>query len=119
MVSLVARGNIATDYFGGRNQNAERDSRAGKIGDGRRGGDGVIQEPPAVTSAQIGVGDVLLDHALGVEEGAVDGDGVEHHFQVFFAFVVEEWKDDVFEFVVERFSFARVVGGSVRAAMQF
>ncbi len=39
--------------------------------------------------AQVSVGNILLNHALGVEERAVDGDGVLHHFQpAMAAFVV-------------------------------
>ena len=61
-------------------------------------------------STQIRVCDVLLDHALGVEERAVDGDGVEHNFKKFGAVVVVERQNDVFEFVIERFGFAGVIG---------
>jgi len=50
------------------------------------------------------------DHALGVKERAVDGDGVEHDFQKFGAVVVVERQNDVFEFVIERFGFAGVIG---------
>ena len=65
---------------------------------------------PRRASTEIGVRDVLLDHALGVKERAVDGDGVEHDFQKLGAVVVIERQNNVFEFVIERFGFAGVIG---------
>src|SRR6476646_10684005 len=74
---------------------------------------------PGNCLTQIRVGDVLLDHALGVKERAVDGDGVEHNFEKFGTVVVIERENDVFEFVIERFGFTGIVGRNVGAAMQF
>jgi len=44
---------------------------------------GVIWQAPSAASAQIRVRDVLLNHALRIEERSVDGDGVLHHLQNF------------------------------------
>src|SRR5229473_8538625 len=70
------------------------------------------QAHPA-SSTQIRVGDVLLHHALRVEERAVDGDGVLHDFQEFSAIVVVHGKNHTFELVIKRFGFSRVVGRRV------
>jgi hypothetical protein len=40
----------------------------------------------------------LLHHALGVEEGAVDGDGVLHDGEIAVAIFVKEREDDALEF---------------------
>src|SRR5713226_9245764 len=73
----------------------------------------VIWQALPAASAHIRVGDVLLHHALGVEERAVDGDGVLHDFQELGAIVVIHWKNHAFQLVIKRFGFGRVVGRSI------
>src|SRR5713226_2515163 len=70
------------------------------------------QAHPAA-SAQIRVGDVLLHHALRIEERPIDGDGVLHDFQELGAIVVVHRKNHTFELVIKRFGFRRVVGRSI------
>src|SRR5713226_2745064 len=70
------------------------------------------QAHPA-SSTQIRVGDVLLHHALRVEERTVDGDGVLHDFQEFSAIVVVHRKNHTFQLVIKRFGFGGVVGRSI------
>src|SRR5215472_18738417 len=53
--------------------------------------------------AQVGVGNVLLHHALGIEKRSVDGNGVLHDGKVAAAILVEEWKNHVFEFRIQAF----------------
>src|SRR5277367_116205 len=59
--------------------------------------------------SQIRVGNVLLDHALGVEERAVDGNGVLHDLDVEARLFVEHRENDVLEFPVKGFGFFGVV----------
>src|SRR6516162_1666241 len=68
--------------------------------------------------AEVGVGDVLLNHTLGVEERAVDGDGVLHNAQEPVALVVKHGQDDMLELVVKRFRVGVVVQPFVAAVAQ-
>ena len=51
-------------------------------------------------SRQPAVSEILADHALGVEESAVVGDGVFHHINPMGAVLVVGGNDFVFEFFV-------------------
>lgn len=53
-------------------------------------------------SLEVGFDCVFPDHALGVEVGGVEGDGVAHHSDEMVALIVIEREDDVFELVVKR-----------------
>src|SRR6266403_2519347 len=64
-------------------------------------------------SAQIGVSDVLLHHALGVEERSVDGNGVLHNFQELGAIVVVHRKNYALQLGIQRFGFGFVIRGSI------
>src|SRR5580704_10909619 len=64
--------------------------------------------------SQVRVCDVLLHHALGVEERTVDGDGMLHDLDVEPRLFVKHRKNYVFQFPVERFGFLSVVRGNVR-----
>src|SRR5215467_9862161 len=63
--------------------------------------------------AQVGVGNVLLHHALGIEKRSVDGNGMLHDGKVAAAILVEERKNHVFEFRIQAFGVSRVVCRSV------
>ena len=59
---------------------------------------------------EVGVGDVLAELAVGVEEGAVDGDAVAHHFGPG-GLVGVEGEDSGFELGVEVVGFCGFVVG--------
>lgn len=54
--------------------------------------------------------DVLLEHAVGVEEGAVEGDGVAADFLEAGRVVGEQGGDGLFELVVEGVGVVAVIG---------
>ncbi len=62
----------------------------------------------SVRRGEVGVADVLAEHAVRVEEGAVHGDAVLLHARPV-VFIGEERGDGVFEFGVEAFGFGGLV----------
>src|SRR5208283_4374254 len=78
---------------------------------------------PAPTAlAQISVGNILLHHALRVEERTIDRDGVAHHFKVAVAVLKKHRQDYALQFRVEALCVQRVIHRSLRpgiAAMRF
>ena len=56
-----------------------------------------------VVFPETGLAHVLVDHALGIEERAVERDRVAHYVDVTVLVVLEHWQHDGFEFVVQRF----------------
>src|SRR2546430_3465026 len=76
----------------------------------------VIWQVYPAASAQIRVGDVLLHHALCIEERAVDGNGVLHDFQKLGAIVVVHQKNHTFQLVIKRFGFGHLVGRSIASS---
>ena len=72
----------------------------------------VIWQVHSAASAQIRVGDVLLHHALRVEERSVDGNSVLHDGQKLGAIVVVHRKNHALQLAIKRFGFSRIVGRS-------
>ena len=60
--------------------------------------------------SEVGLGHVLRDHPLGIEERAVQGDRVPHYFCKAVAVTIVERKHHSFELVVER---VRIVRGAI------
>src|ERR1700738_5429559 len=63
--------------------------------------------------AYVCVGNILLHHALGIEERTVDGDGVLHDAEITVALVVKHGNDHAIQLRVKRFRVGSVVGDQI------
>src|SRR5690242_14114856 len=119
MVSEVTQCNPTSHHCCRRHSVEARDCRSRKDRNGRGSWHGHVQALPSLivtwiwtklpTSAEIRVSDVLLHHALRVEERTIDGDGVLHDLEELVALAVIQGEDDALQFRIKGLSFGLIV----------